>query len=332
MTTVFILVALAALAVLSAFLFTAWTARKVETLLPPRGRFVDVPGARLHVRESDTGAAATPGAPAVLLIHGLGGQTGHYTYGIAGLLAGGRVVAVDRPGNGHSTGAPDGAADLAVQAAAMAALIERLGLVRPLVVGHSLGGAVALALALDYPQHVAGLALLAPLTHMQDAPPPVFRSLTIASRRWRTLFAWTFAIPAAIRNSRATLDQVFGPEAVPQDYALRGGGLLGLRPKTFLAASADLQALPARLPQQQARYAALSVPLRVLYGKDDRILDWRRHGQALVDKVAGARLDLVDGGHMLPITNPAACADVIEAVLADVGAAGTMAAAGAARG
>jgi pimeloyl-ACP methyl ester carboxylesterase len=196
----------------------------------------------------------------------------------------------------------------------LAALIERLGLQRPVVVGHSLGGAVALALALDHPQHVAGLALLAPLTHIQDTVPAVFKALTIESKALRTLLAWTLAIPASIRNSRATLDQVFGPDPVPADFGTRGGGLLGLRPKTFLAASDDLQALPARLPQQQARYGALRVPLHVLYGRADRILDWSVHGQALVDAVPGAGLTLIDGGHMLPVTHPQVCADVIDAV------------------
>lgn len=314
MTTVFaipaLLVLAALLATLLAFLFTAWTARKVEALLPPQGRCLDAAGMRLHVREFD----GPPDAPALLLVHGLGGQTGHFTYALTNLLAGRyRIVAVDRPGNGHSSG---GSADLADQAAALADVIGQLGLARPLVVGHSLGGAVALALALDHPQHVGGLALLAPLTHMQDAVPAVFKSLTIESSALRTFLAWTFAIPASIRNSRNTLDQVFGPDVVPGDYAMRGAGLLGLRPKTFLAASADVQALPARLPGQQARYATLRMPLRVLYGRQDRILDWRAHGQALADAVPGARLELIDGGHMLPVTHAQACASLVDAVAA----------------
>jgi pimeloyl-ACP methyl ester carboxylesterase len=297
---------------LAACLFTAWTARKVDALLPPRGEFIDVAGTRLHVRAFDGPAGGPAGAPAVLLIHGLGGQVAHFTFAVTSLLAARyRVVAVDRPGNGHSG---PGDADLAAQARVLAALIEQLGLQRPVVVGHSLGGAVALALALDHPQHVAGLALLAPLTHIQDTVPAVFKALTIESKALRTLLAWTLAIPASIRNSRATLDQVFGPDPVPADFGTRGGGLLGLRPKTFLAASDDLQALPARLPQQQARYGALRVPLHVLYGRADRILDWSVHGQALVDAVPGAGLTLIDGGHMLPVTHPQVCADVIDAV------------------
>jgi pimeloyl-ACP methyl ester carboxylesterase len=292
-------------------LFTAWTARKVESILPPKGRFVDVEGSRLHVREAGPDDRA---APAIVMIHGLAGQSAHYGYGVMPRLAERfRLVAVDRPGSGHSPRDDATPADLATQAATVASLIDKLGLGRPLVVGHSLGGAIALALALDHPDKLSGLALLAPLTHMQDEAPDVFKGLTIESPLARKLVAWTLAIPASIKNGAKTLEQVFGPDAVPKDFATKGGGLLSLRPRAFLGASSDLQALPASLPRQQERYAGLRVPLHVLYGKDDRILDWKHNGQALADKVPGARLQLTEGGHMLPITHPELCAEFIEA-------------------
>jgi pimeloyl-ACP methyl ester carboxylesterase len=310
--------ALLALALLLV-VFTAWTARKVEAALPPKGRWIDAGLARLHVRE-----AGPEGAPAIVMIHGLAGQSSHYTYGVVPALeARFRTVALDRPGSGYSPRDARDPADLRVQADAVAALIDALGLGRPLVVGHSLGGAVALTLALDHPDKVAGLALLAPLTHMQEAPPAVFKGLTIQSPLVRSLVAWTLMIPASIRNSRATMAQVFGPDPVPKDFATRGGGLLGLRPKAFIGASRDLQALPGMLPQQQARYGSLSMPVHVLYGRGDRILDWKHNGQALVDKVPNATLTLIDGGHMLPVTHAQQCADFIaEAARACAGSMG----------
>jgi pimeloyl-ACP methyl ester carboxylesterase len=291
-------------------LFTAWTARKVEAVLPAKGRFIDVPGARLHIRDF---AEAHTDCPAIVMIHGLAGQLSHYTYGVAGKLsAHHRVIVVDRPGSGYSTRAAGTSADLSAQASAIAALIRTLGVGPAFVVGHSLGGAVALTLALEHPQVVAGLGLLAPLTHIREDVPPAFAGLTIQSPAVRKLVAWTLAIPASIKKSAATLEMVFGPEAVPKDFATRGGGLLSLRPSAFLSASADLQALPERLPQVQERYGELRVPVSVLYGKDDRILDWKANGQALVDKVHGARLELVEGGHMLPVTQVEKTAAFIE--------------------
>jgi pimeloyl-ACP methyl ester carboxylesterase len=309
MTLLLVTAGILAVCIAIMVLFTWWTARKVESALPAKGRFVDVPGARLHIREFGEQQAGTP---PILMIHGLAGQLSHYTYGVAGRLAAQhRVVVVDRPGSGYSTRAPEAPADLSTQAAALAALVRTLGLGQAFVVGHSLGGAIALTMALEHPQQVAGLALLAPLTHIREDVPPVFAGLTIESPAMRRLVAWTLAIPISIRNSAKTLEVVFGPESVPKDFATKGGGLLSLRPSAFLSASSDLQALPARLPQVQERYAELRLPVHVLYGKDDRILDWKANGQALVDKVPGARLELVEGGHMLPVTQVETTAEFI---------------------
>jgi pimeloyl-ACP methyl ester carboxylesterase len=179
-----------------------------------------------------------------------------------------------------------------------------LQLDRPIVVGHSLGGAVALTLALEHPHCVAGLALVAPLTAMSDGVPAAFKGLTISSPWLRKLVAWTMATPASIAKRHAILDQVFGPDPVPEDYPVRGGRLLSLRPSQFIAASVDLQALPARLPEVVVRYSELRIPVSIIFGRDDRILDWKTNGQGFIDKVPGAALHLVDGGHMLPVTHP----------------------------
>lgn len=290
--------------------FSRRTARRIEAFLPPTGSFVEVEDVRLHVRDEGHG-------PAILMIHGLGGQMAHFNYGaVRALSRRYRVVAVDRPGSGYST-RPEGVpADLATQARAIAALVDKLGLERPTVVGHSLGGATALTLALEHPRQVGALALLAPLSHAPQAVPRVFRSMTIETGWLRCLFAATLAVPLGILASKPVLRDVFGPESVPPDFATRGGGLLGLRPAAFLAGSADLQALAAHMPRIEGRYGELGMPLHVLFGRGDRLLDWRSNGQALVDKVAGARLQLVDGGHMLPVTQPEVTADFIEDVVA----------------
>ena len=299
------LAALVALVLAAAALFTWRTARRIEGFLPPKGRFIDVPGARLHVREAGSG-------PAILLVHGLAAQLGHFTYALMDRLSKDyRVIAVDRPGSGYST--RDGAADLETQATALAALIATLGLERPRVVGHSLGGALALKLAHDHPQRVGALALIAPFTHTPRDYPKVFEALTIRSGLIRRLVAWTIATPASIARSAKVLAVVFGPEPVPDDFATRGGGLHSLRPSQFLAASADMQALPDVMPALEQQYGDLRLPVRVLFGEQDRLLDWRANGQALVDKVPGATLTLVDGGHMLPITQPDLTAGFIRA-------------------
>jgi pimeloyl-ACP methyl ester carboxylesterase len=185
-------------------LHTWRTARRIEAAMPPPGRFVDVPGARLHVLERGQG-------PAVLLVHGLSGQLENFGYGmIEPLSRNFRVIAVDRPGAGHSTRTPGSATDLPAQAEALAALCDQLGLERPLVVGHSLGGAIALALAIHHPGRVGGLALIAPLTHPPKAISPVFRAMTVPGAWLRRLMAWTLVVPMSMRHREEFMDIVFG--------------------------------------------------------------------------------------------------------------------------
>lgn len=282
-------------------LYTWRTTRRIEAAMPPTGRFVAVPGARLHVVERGQG-------PAVLLVHGLAGQLGHFGYGMVEPLARDfRVIAVDRPGAGYSTREAGAAADLPAQASALAALIDTLGLDRPLVVGHSLGGAIALALATYHPERVGGLALIAPLTHPPKAPSPVFKAMMVRAAWLRRLIAWTVAVPLSMRRREQVMDIVFGPDPVPDDYSTRAGGMLALRPSHFIAASEDFIGVAHSLPPLLAHYGTLRVPVSVLFGREDRILDFAANGEALVAKVKDAKLTLVTGGHMLPVTAVDTC-------------------------
>jgi pimeloyl-ACP methyl ester carboxylesterase len=308
----FLLLALAAVLLIEAglALFTLRTVHRVEAALPPGGRFVEVPGARLHVVERGQG-------PTLLLVHGLAGQLRHFTYGIVDLLASRyRVVAVDRPGSGYSVRVPGSSAALGAQADVLAALIDTLKLGRPIVVGHSLGGAVALALAQRHPERVAGLALIAPLTHPVKEVHPAFEALKIGRPWLRTWVAWTLAVPAGLARRDAVLRGVFDPEPVPVDFAARGGGMLTLRPSHFISACADLAAAPEDLPGMIQGYGAMQLPVRILYGRGDRILDPREQGETLAKALPGAELALVDGGHMLPITMPERCAQFIDELAA----------------
>jgi pimeloyl-ACP methyl ester carboxylesterase len=292
-------------------LFTIHMVRQVEAALPPTGRFVDVPGARLHVVERGQG-------PALLLVHGLAGQLCHFTYALVDQLATQcRVVAVDRPGSGYSVRAPNASATLGAQADVLAALIDELGLGRPLVVGHSLGGAVALALAQRHPERVAGLLLLAPLTHPVREISPAFNGLKIAKPWMRTLIAWTLAVPFGMAKRDEVLQLIFGPDSVPADFATRGGGLLTLRPSHFVAACTDLAAAPEDLEGMTQRYVTMQLPVRIIYGRDDRILSPQEQGGTLAAKLPGARLTLIEGGHMLPITAPDAVAQFIREAAAE---------------
>lgn len=299
------------LVMLGLVVFTARTARKVEAALPPRGKFMEIDGERIHyVDRAGTG-------PAIVMIHGLAGNLMHFTYALANQLATEfRVIMVDRPGCGYSE-RPDGApADLAAQAATLAKFMRALGLKRPLVVGHSLGGALSLAIALDHPDCAGALALIAPLTHVPDHVPDVFKGLIIRSPTLRKVIAWTLATPLGILRGPAALKEVFGPEPAPTDFPLRAGGLLGLRPNAFCSASSDAVLAEYVLRNYVARYPSLALPMGMLFAKGDRILDYRAQAEAMKAACPALDLELMEGGHMLPMTAPERCAALIRRVAA----------------
>lgn len=307
MTLLLVLLALVAVSLGGLVIFTAISARRVETALPPRGRFIEVAGARIHYVDKGSG-------PAIVILHGLGGQMGNFTYALLERLTGEfRVILMDRPGSGYSTRARGATGRLTEQASIVAEFICKLGLERPLLVGHSLGGAIALGVALDHLETVRGLALIAPLTHVPKHVPAPFRALDIKSNFLRWLVAWTVATPLGIRRGKAILDAIFSPEPAPADFPTRAGGILGLRPRSFYNTSSDMRAVNVDLRAMVERYATLRVPVRILYGTSDNVLSHQVHGEAMKAKSSLVSVELVQGGHMLPITSPDLTANFIKA-------------------
>jgi len=305
MTILLGVLALVAAVVAGLAAFSAWTAARVEKALPPRGKFVDVPGARIHYWEKGAG-------PSIVMVHGLGGQSGNFAFGVVERLMNDfRVIVIDRPGAGYSTRESDASAALKGQAKFVADFIRALGLEKPLLVGHSLGGAISLGVALDFAEAIGGLALVAPLTHVPPQVPEMFRPLDIASGGVRWAISWTLGVPIGMFRGPGIVKRIFAPEAVPAEFATRGGGLLSLRPWNFYNVSTDLVAADRDLPGMVARYGNIRVPVGILYGTSDEVLDYRQQGETMTKKVPGLRLKLVEGGHMLPVTRPEATAEFI---------------------
>lgn len=294
------------IAVLLAGALLAWHAwnltrgaRMAEAIAPREGRVTPVTGGAIHWVESGAGPRT------VVLIHGLGGQSRHWTYAVAERLAPDhRVIAIDRPGAGYSTRASDEAAALPVQAEMIAEFLQKQGLTSVFVAGHSLGGAVTLTLALNHPELMSGFALVAPLTHPASKVSKAFEGLAVASPLMRRALAWTLAVPMAKKYAAQTLELVFAPEPAPADFISRGGGVLGLRPGSFVSTSADFVAA-AGIAELSPHWEKIALPGGVLYGDQDALLDWREQGEALAIRLPDLDWQVLPGrGHMLPITAP----------------------------
>lgn len=295
----------AAAVVAGLVLFTVWNSRRARKKVPPDGRFVEVDGARLHYVDIGSG-------PPIMMIHGLGGQLRNFTFALsAELVSHHRLIIVDRPGSGYSTFAGTASRGLVAQADIMIRLLDRLGIDRPLVVGHSLGGAVALAMAAWHPGRIGGLALLAPLTQPTDKIADIFAALALKSRAARSVIAWTLSAPMGLLQARQFGEALFGPEPTPSGFETGAGAALTLRPSAFLAASADVEACRTEMAPLALRYAELTVPVGILFAKEDRILRYEDHGPPAADAIPGADLTAMKGGHMFPLTQPRLTAEWI---------------------
>jgi pimeloyl-ACP methyl ester carboxylesterase len=293
---------------LGAGFFTAFTARRAEAAVPMDGKLVKAGRFRLHVTDVGQG-------PPLILIHGLAGQMRNFAAPLLDDLARDhRVIRVDRPGSGYSPRLPSGRAHLSAQAEAIGALIDHLGLDKPVLVGHSLGGALSLAVAIRYPEKVGALALIAPATQPIEAVPAVFKGLVVPPALL-PLVAWTLAVPLGVAGKDKVLQQVFAPEPVPANFLVDGGGMLGFRPGNFQGAAADLADALGEADELVTNYPDLRLPVGIFYGRGDHLLDYRVHGEQTAAQIPGAKLTLTDGGHMLPFTQPEATARFVRSVL-----------------
>jgi pimeloyl-ACP methyl ester carboxylesterase len=267
----------------------------IERLHPPRGRFIDIAGLRQHVAE----LGAKTGAPPIVLVHGAGCNLEDMRLALGEKLATRHhVILIDRAGMGWSERRGSGSSP-AYQAAILRDVLDRLGVGRAVVVGHSWGGALAMAFALDHPDRVAGLVLLAP---------PLFpfpRSMTWLYSIFATpvagwLYAHTLALPLGALFIGLGLGSAFLPQRPPRGYIRQTAALLLLRPATFLANARDVDDLRVFLAREAKRYGTLATPITVMTGDRDMVVAPQRHAMAFAAAVSGARLEVLPGiGHML---------------------------------
>ncbi|MEM1273935.1 MAG: alpha/beta hydrolase [Pseudomonadota bacterium] len=282
---------------------TAWrsaaNARATETAYPPEGAFVEViltmPGqgaetrALVHYTIEGTG-------PDLILIHGASGSTRDFSWAMVPALRDRyRVITFDRPGFGYSTRIPG--ATIADQAAILAAAADQIGIRRPIVLGQSYGGAVALAWALQR-DDTAALVLVsaasnpwttgigAYYTALSSAPGQAFMAPLLS--------AW---VPDAAIDT--ALGMVFAPNPAPQGYADHIGPRLSLRLPTLRENATQRRTLLGEITDQVVRYPELSLPIEILHGTDDTIVPAATHSEPLSRQLRNADLRLLDGiGHM----------------------------------
>lgn len=279
-----------------------------EELAPEGGEFHPVGGVRVYLERRGTGT------PAFVLLHGFGGSAFSWREVLPALGTRGTAVAFDRPGfglterplrwEGPSPYGPD------FQVSLTAGLMDRLGIGRAVLVGHSAGAGVALGVALDRPERVAALVLVAPAVGTGPPLPPWARALlaTPQARRVGPLF-----LRRVEGELRGALRQAWhNPQRITPE--IEAGYARPLRAENWdrglwevLLASRPVPLLP-RLPE-------LRVPVLVVVGEDDRLVAPER-GVELASRIPGAELVVLpECGHLPQEERPAEFLRALEAFL-----------------
>ena len=287
----------------------AAVASRVEHRNPANGKFLTVDGVRLHYLDQGSG-------PVVVLLHG--NQVMAEDYRVSGLLdlvaRNHRVIAFDRPGFGYSERPRTRVWTPQAQADLIAAALRQLGIERPTMVGHSLGGLVALAFALDHPDQTGGLVLLSGYYYPSLRPDVPLASL-LAIPVVGDILRYTVAPIWGWLTSPVMLKGLFSPSPIPSQYAGDLPLSMTLRPSQLRATSADAAMMVPAAVKLQGRYRELTMPIAIVAGRGDKIVWVNRQPERLHVELPDSSLHVFEGvGHMVHHAGPHRVAEVIEQI------------------
>src|SRR4051794_10026314 len=274
-----------AAALAAAALYNTLRTRRTEREHPPAGRFVEVDGVRLHYLERGAG-------PPVVLLHGNVVTVEDWV--LSGVLdrvaARHRVVAFDRPGYGHSDRPRGSAWTAAEQADLLRKALWRLGVERPVVVGHSWGTNAALALALADPAAVRGLVLVSGYYE------PTLRAdaLLVAPAAVPVLgdgLRHTVSPPLGAALLPLVVKGMFAPLPVPERFKAGFSAGMAVRPSQIRAEAQDGATMAYGVAAMRDRYRELDImPVVIMAGAEDKVVDVGRHAARLREQLPRADL------------------------------------------
>jgi pimeloyl-ACP methyl ester carboxylesterase len=263
---------------------------------PPEGQFLQVAGSRIHAVEMGLPAGS---APDVVLIHGSNGSTRDMSFRLAPALADRyRVLMLDRPGLGYSDPIAKTPASLRNQASCLCTAAQMIGVERPIVLGQSYGGGVALAWALQHPDSLSALVSVSGVSHPWDGSLDLFYRLTAS---WPGQYLLVPMITAFVPDQtiRRSLVDVFAPQPVPEGYVDHLGIDLTLRSGSLRANARQRAQLFEDIKRQSQHYGRITAPAELIHGAADTTVGLKIHAERLAADLPNANLTVLPGvGHM----------------------------------
>ncbi len=263
--------------------------------VPKPGRLIDIDGYRVHYVEQGAG-------PAIVLVHGFGGQTASYAQLMPLLAADHRVIAVDLKGYGYSERNPNAGLSATDQVTMLRQLLERLGVARAVFVGHSMGGGIVQRFAATYPDAVEALVLMASVSGEER----LARHLPPAGLLRPVLPLLANLVATRLLDGCFCDRSILTPE-LREEY---------VRPARIRGSLDGLLAMA-----RDSRYdppidaAAITMPVLLLYGVEDRVVPLSV-AERIRRRIPQAQLVVIERtAHMLLVERPQACADAIASFL-----------------
>ncbi|GAC1346446.1 MAG: alpha/beta hydrolase [Acetobacteraceae bacterium] len=282
-------------------------ARRTERRHPPEGRFLDVDGVRLHYTDRGQGSP-------VVLIHGnMVAGDDYDTSGLSDLLLQKhRVIIFDRPGFGHSE-RPRGVWTADKQADLLHEALQQLGVVRPVVVGHSWGAIVALAFAVRHQAATAGVVALSGY-YFWTLRPDVLLVGVGALPVIGDLLRYTISPLLNWASMPLIKRGLFSPRPVPGRFDAAFSTGMAVRPSQIRATAEDgALMIPGALALRD-HYKHLALPVVIMAGEGDKVV-FARRAEQLGAAIAGSVLYIVRGaGHMIHHQATGQVAEAVEAV------------------
>ena len=308
--TIFV-VALAVLATASLIL----TAR-INRRYPPEGELVAMPEGKVHVVERRP-AEPNPAAD-IVLIHGASSTLGDQLLALSDTLATRyRVLAVDRPGQGWSEKLRGGlSASPSRQARHLVKALRRFGVDQAVIIGHSLGAAVAAALAIEEPGFARGVIFVAPASHPWPGGVDWHYRLA-AAPLFGHAFSFFLAPTLGSLVFRRSVEASFRPQQAPADYSERSGAQRAITPPRFRANGQDVARLKRHVTELSTRYREIAAPCVIITGDADDTVLPSIHSYGLARDIPDAKLVTLAGvGHMPHHARPDAVLAAVDEIVA----------------
>lgn len=276
-----------------AALYARQFTREVERRNPPVGRFVDVQrGRRLHY------VAAGRGHPVVLL-HGASSQLQDMTVSLMPCLWDRyHVVAFDRPGHGYSDRPPYRAWSEA-QARTVHEAVRTLGLEKPVIIGHSMGGGIAMAYGMLFPDEIAGVVFLSGLAY-PEVRPDFLKFAAPAIPLVGTVLTHTVYQPLQRVMLPSMLRKFFAPQRIPDRLQRELPIEMLYRPRAIRVNAEEQMMVVPSMFDLWRHYGSYRLPVVVMVGSEDQTTDPHKHGIPMSRQLPDARLHVLPGlGHMI---------------------------------